>query len=205
MDNYLDELAKKYGTDKQTNVPGETKYHGYTTFYHDLLKDKRHEYTSILEIGVQNGFSHKMWRDYFPRATIYGIDFTTVVREERIFTIQGYQEDPELLQRCFEGVEFDLIIDDGGHAGWQQQPSFRFLFPRLKRDRYYIIEDLETAYMREFRQFDDIRSSTIYWMNSMLTDEPFSYYIPKKELVELQKDIEDIYMHGQLGVFKKKC
>ena len=204
MENYLDELAKKYGTDKQTNAPGKGKYHGYTTFYNKLFKDKREEYIAILEIGVQKGYSHRMWRDYFTNAIIYGIDFGVVLKENRIETVLGFQEDPNILKNSFENIEFDLIIDDGGHAGWQQQPSFRYLFPRLKKDRYYIIEDLETAKMRKFRQFDDERSSTIAWLNSMLTDEPFSYYVPKNELIEMKNQIETIFFHGQLGVVKKK-
>ena len=202
--NDLDKLARKYGTDKRTNDDGVNIYHGYTPFYHNILKDFREEYTAILEIGVQHGYSHRMWRDYFPNAIIYGIDTDVVIKEDRIETIKGRQEDPFLLQGCFSNVEFDLIIDDGGHNCWEHQISFRYLFHRLKFDRYYIIEDLETAYMRKFREYDDIRSSTIEWMNSMVTKEPFSYYIPEEELHKIQEDISDLYFAGQLGVFKKK-
>ena len=71
----LDYLARKYGTDKRTNDPGtDLKYHGYTTVYENLLEDKRLEYREVLEIGVREGWSHKMWYDYFPNANIYGID-----------------------------------------------------------------------------------------------------------------------------------
>ena len=202
--NELDLLARKYGTDKQTNDPGDSKYHGYTSFYHGLFENFREDYTSILEIGVQNGYSHRMWRDYFPNATIYGIDTDSIIKEDRIETIKGRQEDPDLLQNCFFGIEFDLIIDDGGHNCWEHQISFRYLFHRLKSDRHYIIEDLETAYMRKFREHDDIRSSTIEWMNSMATKDPFSYYIPQEELFEIQENIDTLYFSGQLGVFKKK-
>lgn len=72
--NDLELLARKYGTDKRTNDAGQNIYHGYTDTYYELFKDDRYDKLNILEIGVQNGFSHKMWADFFPNSMIYGID-----------------------------------------------------------------------------------------------------------------------------------
>jgi hypothetical protein len=73
--NDLDILARKYGTDKRTNDPGQPQmYHGYVEKYYELFKANRNINTSILEIGVREGWSHRMWYDFFPNATIYGID-----------------------------------------------------------------------------------------------------------------------------------
>ena len=40
------------------------------------------------------------------------------------------------------GVAFDIIIDDGSHASYHQQLSFKTLFPTLKSGGIYSIEDL---------------------------------------------------------------
>ena len=44
----------------------------------------------------------------------------------------------------------DVIIDDGGHTMNQQKTSFKVLFPYLKSDGVYIIEDLHTSYWRYY-------------------------------------------------------
>lgn len=62
----LCELAAKHGTDKLK--------HGYTPLYHELFTPHRDQQFSLVEIGVLNGASIRMWRDYFPEATIYAVD-----------------------------------------------------------------------------------------------------------------------------------
>ena len=72
--NELELLARKYGTDKRSNDDGQDIYHGYMDTYYKLFKDKKFEPLNMLEIGVQNGCSTFVWADFFPSATIYGID-----------------------------------------------------------------------------------------------------------------------------------
>ena len=212
--NDLDILAKKYGTDKQTNSHGETKYHGYTPTFHNLFKNERGEFENILEIGVREGWSHKMWYDYFPNSMIYGVDNMgdpciqnikeeiLAIENDRIKLFIGDQEDEEFLEKSFKNKEFDLILDDGGHHSRQQQISFKVLFPKLKPGRYYIIEDLGVCGMREFREFDDIRSSTLTWLSEMQSNNFFSYYIKNGE--DYMVRIESVQIIGELGVIKKR-
>ena len=47
---------------------------GYTQHYDQLLSDVTNDFTKVLEIGVETGRSHRMWLEYFPNATIYGMD-----------------------------------------------------------------------------------------------------------------------------------
>ena len=44
------------------------------------------------------------------------------------------------------GGNFDIIIDDGGHSMPQQIISFLTLFPHVKSQGLYVIEDLHTSY-----------------------------------------------------------
>jgi demethylmacrocin O-methyltransferase len=228
--NELEMLARKHQTDKQVGDGSIPECHGYTDTYYELFKDHKEDYTDVLELGIWYGASHKMWKEFFVNAEIYGVDnfsglghkFRTEnpnltpaemdkllwdkideLREFGISVAPYDQMDREELSRIFEDIYFDLVVDDGGHAGWQQQISFSFLWEHVKPGGYYIIEDLAVAELREFRQHDDIRSSTTYWLRSMLTDEPFSYYMPENVLKKYQAEIEYINFVGELGIIKK--
>jgi hypothetical protein len=213
--NELDILARKYGTDKRTNDDGQSHYHGYVEIYHRLFKDRRNEYKHFLEIGVREGWSHKMWHDYFPNAMIYGVDnFSDVVyksinfkkeeiENERIKIFVGDQSDPLFLEESFKNIAFDVIIDDGSHRSWHQQLSFKYLFPKLKSGGLYIIEDLGVCSIREFREYDDVRSATTEWLKSIQKREFFSYYMNAEESKIFSAQIKSVKIIGELGIIVK--
>jgi len=64
----------QYDTDK---VP-----HGYLETYDALFEPLVKKHVKLLEIGVHNGGSLFLWRDYFPFGTIVGVD----IKIERGFT-----------------------------------------------------------------------------------------------------------------------
>jgi hypothetical protein len=57
----------KYKTNKIT-------HHGYERFYDHFLIPLRYKNINVLEIGVDDLRSLKMWLDFFPNASIYGLD-----------------------------------------------------------------------------------------------------------------------------------
>jgi demethylmacrocin O-methyltransferase len=144
----LDEIAIKYNTDKQS------KLHNYTEKYSNHLEKLRNDKIKILEIGIQNGYSLKTWKEYFPNAEIYGIDIVdcSQMNEERIKTLKGSQTDLGFLAKITEEYgPFDIIIDDGSHYSLDMKISFDFLFPTLKKGGLYIVEDLHCIYWPEFK------------------------------------------------------
>ena len=64
----LTRLGRLYNTDKATE-------HHFTPFYNAMFSSQRDSIKSLLEVGVYHGASIQMWRDYFPEAKIYGIDY----------------------------------------------------------------------------------------------------------------------------------
>ena len=207
--NELEILARKFNTDKRTNDKDQNIYHGYTDTYYQLFANKKFEYKNILEIGVQEGRSHLMWYEFFPNTIIYGIDLGTDplykdISNDRIKIIIGDQSDKEIIDNNFKDIELNLIIDDGSHCSWHQQLSFKYLWPKLKSGGYYIIEDLDTCYNRKFRETDDMSSSTVYWLESIMKNEPFSYYINIDELKIIIQEIKSIVFSGELGIILKK-
>ena len=136
----LTQLAIKYGTDKWGK-------HHYTPVYYDLFQDKRNEVKKVLEIGPAEGAGLFMFRDFFPNATIYGLE----VDEERVKKLQGmdriivYRADQGLMEDlAIENFydDIDIVIDDGSHNPIDQIFTFHAIMPYLKKGAIYIIEDV---------------------------------------------------------------
>lgn len=145
----LDELAIKYKTDKSS------KLHNYTEKYDRYFSPWREKNIKVLEIGIQDGYSLKTWKDYFPNAHIYGLDVVDCkhMDEDRLTTIRGSQNDLAALQRLNEQYgPFDIIIDDGSHVSSDMRISFDYLFPFLKPGGLYVVEDLHCCYWPSFRE-----------------------------------------------------
>ena len=213
--NNLEILARKYGTDKRTNDIGQPKiYHGYTDEYFKHLSVMQDKSFNLLEIGVREGWSHFMWADFFPKATIYGIDNfkeegLNVTKEEieehgNIKIIVGDQADKDALNQL-KDIKFDVIIDDGSHLSYDQQRSFKILWNNLYRGGFYFIEDLAVCLNRNFREFEDMASSTLTWLEAMKKGIiPFSYYINSEDMKTVFSQIEYINIVGEIAIIKKR-
>ncbi|NTV48332.1 MAG: class I SAM-dependent methyltransferase [Geobacteraceae bacterium] len=123
----------------------------YLDIYEKYFYELRDKNISILEIGVNDGASLRVWKSYFKHAMIYGIDIDPRCKrleEKRISIENGSQDDVDFLQNCFgQGTKFDVIIDDGSHINSFTIKSFEYLFNnRLNSGGIYIIEDLGCSY-----------------------------------------------------------
>lgn len=153
MTDLLGELALLHGTDKATE-------HDYTPHYHERMERYRYDDIAILEIGVggygepnEGGESLKMWRDYFPNATIVGLDneAKTLNLGERIIIEQGDQSDGRVHKHLGETYgPFHLIVDDGSHEVDDILRSWVGLWKYVADGGWYVIEDLQTAYWPPF-------------------------------------------------------
>ena len=152
----LCELSRLYGTDKggvMEPYPNHRAnlFHDYTPIYHDLMKDWRSEAWALLEIGVAEGRSARMWAAYFVNAQIDGFDVdpkSLLINENRIRTYycdQSNQGSIETAWRAAGNKRYDYIIDDGSHICEHQQMTFDTLLPFLKPNGIYFIEDSYTG------------------------------------------------------------
>ena len=132
-------LFKKY--------PSKGKLH-FLKIYKNYFKNFKNKKINILEIGIHEGKSLMIWKDYFPKANIVGIDLKGYnLNINRIFTYQGDQTDANfLLTVARKFKKFDIIIDDGSHICSHVIKTFSVLFDYLKDDGLYICEDLQTSY-----------------------------------------------------------
>lgn len=135
----LDEIALHHQTDKASHK------HGYTKIYEKYLASFREKEFTLIEIGVASGASIKLWREYFPKAKIFGIDNNPDCAGEGIFI--GDQTDVNFLNSTLEKTGIpEIIIDDGCHYGPGTITTFKHLFPKVANGGYYVIEDTHCFY-----------------------------------------------------------
>jgi hypothetical protein len=149
--------AGLYDTDK-------AEHSHYLRNYEEYLQPLVDEEVKLLELGVYKGGSLLLWRDFFARGIVVGLDLNPVdVRDEsgRIRIYQGQQQNTELLDLMAKEnapAGFDIIIDDCSHIGELTRISFWHLFDNhLKPGGIYVIEDWSTGYWDSF--FDGVAFS----------------------------------------------
>jgi hypothetical protein len=152
------------------------KYDTYFPVYEELLSKYRGKDLVLVEVGVFNGGSLFMWREYFgPQARIIGIDLNPSAKiwEQHGFEIHiGDQASEEFWGAFFEKVgPVDVFIDDGGHTNLQQITTVHCGVGNIRDGGVLIVEDVHTSYFREFgnpwgRSFVGFASKIVDAVNS---------------------------------------
>ncbi|HYN86095.1 MAG TPA: hypothetical protein VER32_12680 [Pyrinomonadaceae bacterium] len=142
----LAEIAGRYDTDKAVHTH-------YLRNYEEYFGPLRGEPVRLLELGIKRGGSLLLWRDYFERGLVVGLDVEPARLEDptgRVRTYQGMQQDTELLDRIARECApegFDIVIDDCSHIGALTRVSFWHIFEHhLKPGGVYVVEDWGTGY-----------------------------------------------------------
>jgi hypothetical protein len=225
----LTELSNRFGSDKGTVGPGPGFVgHNYTPVYEAYLGGYRDRAFSLVEIGLgvkggrweakivqgrnTGGASVKMWREYFPRAHIYGLDVNecAYLDDERTRTFVADQGNVEDLAGFAEAVpSFDVVIDDGSHRPDHQQISLDFLFPHLSPCGLYFIEDLLNNGLGDGRT-GRLASDRVLNTRSVLNHYLATDTLPEPHLLanfeSWQGDIAGIDFHasGRLCAIRKR-
>ena len=131
------------------------KWVHYFSIYEKWFSPYRGKDIVFVEIGVQNGGSIQMWKDYFGKsAQIVGIDIDGRCKqfeEEQISIEIGSQEDKNFWREFKEKYpRVDILLDDGGHTMNQQITTFREMFPHIKDGGLYMCEDCHTSYVEGY-------------------------------------------------------
>lgn len=146
MSNRIYDLGIKYGTDKVTHHRYDKSYDLFLSSFYDASG-------CILEIGVQNGNSIKLWLELFPNAYIYGMDINECYSGDRYSVIKGDQSSKTDLKNVNDIIKTSNVMfinDDGSHIPEHQLLTFNTLFPSLCEGGIYIIEDIEVSYWTKF-------------------------------------------------------
>jgi hypothetical protein len=132
-----------------------TKYKSYFSVYDKLFSEYRGQALTFIEVGVLQGGSLFMWRDFFgPKARIIGIDLNPDAKrwEEHGFEIFiGDQSQPHFWESFSKKVpSFDILLDDGGHTNLQQLVTLFEMSKIVNPQGLIVIEDTHTSYQKEF-------------------------------------------------------
>ena len=138
----LRELIDNSRTDKDT-------IHSYLETYEMFFNNKRLETLAVMEIGISNGGSIKLWNDYFLNASIYGVDIMNM--NDNIYDIKNnyprinlylntdaYNIDVNIFNK-----KFDIIIEDGDHLLNNQIKFINNYLSILNDKGIMIIEDIQ--------------------------------------------------------------
>jgi len=108
-------------------------------YYTEAFESYRNTSNNILEVGVAQGHSIRMWRKYFENAKIIGMDIGGNPNCENCEFIQADATNAD----SFNNIDnLDIVIDDGSHIPEHQITTFNLLFPKLNVGGVYVIEDV---------------------------------------------------------------
>jgi predicted O-methyltransferase YrrM len=144
----LDQIGIECDTDKASFS------HNYLQFYERFIGGWQDKELSILEIGIGDGCSLRMWEIYFPNAKIVAIDNDPSKikwASDRSLIELGDQSDIGFLTTVKARYgPFDIVIDDGSHQAEDQISSLRALLPHVKNPGFYFLEDIIFERARDY-------------------------------------------------------
>ncbi len=202
----LSKLAKNFKTDKGIGL------HEYTEIYDDYFSSLKNIPMNILEIGIFEGESLKLWESYFLNSNIIGLDINEDCSKYsggRKTIYIGSQTDESILNQITKNHSpLSIIIDDGSHNWDHQIITFKIAFQLLKPGGLYFIEDLHTSYANNWAGgtmtcvnflktlVDDVMINGKSFMGTKeIGNQPMSY---------LERNIEYIHFYKSICVIKKR-
>lgn len=206
--NKLTEIGTKYDTDKATG-------HGFTEFYEKYIS--KYTNPNILEIGIYQGASLKMWKEYFGSPNIVGLDIEDKrqYETENIKILVADQGDTKQLLKCLNVCnEYQIIIDDGSHIIGHQISTVVNLFPHLSSGGVYFLEDLHTSFVGgQYNPHNDMLTAYdfVYRIGRGMdietpyaTEDQIKYMIDNIEYIDIYQLDENDYYHSITSAIVKK-
>jgi hypothetical protein len=208
-----------------TAIPQGLKWTQYFPVYEAIFGPIRSSPLRILEIGIWQGASLKLWKQYFenPETIIVGVDILPECQRfddptKRVHIRIGSQADPEFLKSVIrEFGPFDLIIDDGSHHSSHIIESFNHLFAAGLRDTgIYFVEDLHANYWHPWRDskmsFLDVCKEMLEHMHAhyrgaspvdFLVDKPTERHAVAIEVPRITRMIREMrFFDSMVAIYK---
>jgi len=184
------ELYEQYSTynPEAKYITDKNSYHSYIEdVYQQFFEGSKNKKINLLEIGVAYTGSLRLWKDYFTKGKIYGIDPFLVNAEAK--TIAW-----ELVENPIDGIEiivgdaynktvvetlpqFDFIIDDGPHTVESQVECVKLYLSKLKKNGVLFIEDLIIDFEYDYEGDELANHPVIQKILSYVPDEEYEYQI----------------------------
>lgn len=185
------------------------KWHHYIPIYERYFSSFRGKKVRMLEIGVSEGGSLDLWRQYFGEdAVIFGIDIDDACARLNGVSAQvrvGSQIDLDFLESVVEEMGgVDIVLDDGSHHMAHVPKTLNHLFPHLSEGGIYMIEDLHTAYWRSYGGGYRARRNFFSSVLGIIDNMHHWYHLKGIDSSLIGKDCAGIHIHDSVAVFEKK-
>lgn len=193
--------------------PTINKWSHYFDIYDCHFSRFRGKDIVVVEIGVWEGGSLLMWKDYFgENAKIYGIDWNPAcagkIVAPNIEILTGSQSDREFLNNLKLMLpKIDILIDDGGHYMDQQTITFEELFNHISDDGVYLCEDVHTSYWKDYNGGYKNPNSFIEYSKNWI--DQINAYIgsirnPALPITNFTQHVDSIHYYDSVVVVEKK-
>lgn len=199
----LDEICIENGADKGSTH--HVKGHDFARHYDRFFSPLRFDKLNLLEIGVGGGESIQSWLEYFPSASIYGIDIVSKTNpwndpdtqaDPRYRFLQHDQNDKtgwECLKAVW-GTEWNIIVDDGGHFNDGIITSFNSMWECIKPGGLYCVEDLGSGYTPSSVHVKPGFPPHAQWLHAFVD-----------VLMTTPGGIDSVYFAPELAIIRKKA
>lgn len=162
------------------------KHSNYFTSYEHFFSNYRNKKITFVEIGVLNGGSLFMWRNYLgPKARIIGIDLNPLAKKMEQYGFEifiGNQSDKSFWEKTLRKIgSIDIALDDGGHTYEQQIITTESLLEGMNDGGIIVIEDTHTSYMNGF---GPKKFSFINYVKTKIDQINYRYAFEKKFVEE---------------------
>lgn len=162
---------------------------------------------NLLEIGIGDGGSLQLWKKYFDKGVIAGIDVVDLRRfeEETGAKISvGSQDDTDFLKYVAQDLgHLNIVIDDGSHICSHQILTFETLFPMLEDGGIYICEDTHTSYREAYGGGFESPGSFVEYVKKMI-DSLHRSEVPDHKFTEVWDSVFSIHFYPNAVIIEKR-
>ena len=149
------------------------KWSNYFSIYEEIFKKYEDKEIVLVEIGVGDGGSLHMWRNYFNKnCRIIGIEMNPDAKnlEKDGFEIFiGDQSKKDFWENFYKKVgKIDILLDDGGHRNIQQITSLVESIDHINEGGMIVVEDTHTSYMKKLGFGNPSKYSFINFCNVLI-------------------------------------
>jgi len=181
------------------------KWSNYFEIYEKLFKKFLNQKLTFVEIGVGNGGSLFMWKNFFGnKARIIGIELNPDAKKLEKFGFEifiGDQADPLFWKKFYQKVgKIDILLDDGGHANLQQITTLVESINFIKPGGMIIIEDTHTSFMRDKGFKNPSKFSLINFTTLLIENIHRRNPMLKKEINFFSRKIQSIEYYDSIVV-----
>ena len=183
-------------------VNKKNKGHGYHKFYENYLSKIKNTDLDILEIGCFRGNAAAALYFYFPRGNISCVDLYPDLFLYKSKRIDNYYLDNSSEKEIQDKIlindkKYDLIIEDAGHYYKDQIISLFKIFPKLKNNGTYVIEELDFPDTRTdmnlknehptLKEILILIKSNKDFNSSLVSENEKQYFLSNYDSIEIKK------------------